>query len=166
MTLEEIGVLSQLVGTLGVIASLVFVGVQIRQNTKATRAQVHESITSGYQAAAQSVTTHAEVFARGIAATPESFSAFSEADKMTYFGVIFGFFKHFENMHAQYENGYVDPESWTAWSEHMLMYFHQPGVQVWWSLRKGTFRPSFRAFLETTPPPRVRSMVEVLRDKA
>ena len=48
MTLEQLNIVLQLVGTLGVIASLIFVGLQVRQNTKATRVQVQENMTSGY----------------------------------------------------------------------------------------------------------------------
>jgi hypothetical protein len=48
MTLEQLRIVFQLVGTLGVIASLIFVGVQIRQNTKTTRVQVQENMTKGY----------------------------------------------------------------------------------------------------------------------
>jgi hypothetical protein len=43
MTLEQLSIVFQLVGTLGVIASLIFVGVQIRQDTKTTRVQVQEN---------------------------------------------------------------------------------------------------------------------------
>jgi hypothetical protein len=45
----------------------------------------------------------------------------------------------------------------------MLMHFNQPGVQMWWSLRKGSFAPSFRTFLESSPAPKVPTMVDVLR---
>jgi hypothetical protein len=40
MSLEQLNIVFQLVGTLGVIASLIFVGLQV--NTKATRVQVPE----------------------------------------------------------------------------------------------------------------------------
>jgi hypothetical protein len=100
---------------------------------------------------------------RGIAATRESFSSFSDADKLIYFGAIFANFKHFENIHSQRQRGFIDNESWGAWSEHMLMYFNQPEVQMWWSLRKGSFAPSFRTFLESSPAPKVPTMVDVLR---
>jgi hypothetical protein len=53
MTLEQLNIVLQLVGTLGVIASLIFVGLQVRQNTKATRVQVQENMTSGYISVAQ-----------------------------------------------------------------------------------------------------------------
>jgi hypothetical protein len=103
------------------------------------------------------------VFTRGIAATRESFSSFSDADKLIYFGAIFANFKHFENIHSQRQRGFIDDESWEAWSEHILMYFNQPGAQMWWSLRKGSFAPSFRTFLESSPAPKVPTMVDVLR---
>ena len=67
MTLEQLNIVLQLVGTLGVIASLIFVGLQVRQNTKATRVQVQENMTSGYISVAQVLIDNAEVFTRGIA---------------------------------------------------------------------------------------------------
>ncbi len=77
MTLEQLNIVLQLVGTLGVIASLIFVGLQVRQNTKATRVQVEENLTTGYISVAQVLIDHAEVFTRGIAATRESLASFS-----------------------------------------------------------------------------------------
>jgi hypothetical protein len=73
MTLEQLNIVLQLVGTLGVIASLIFVGLQVRQNTKAKRVPVQENMTSGYISVAQVLIDHADVFVRGIAATRESF---------------------------------------------------------------------------------------------
>jgi hypothetical protein len=69
MTLEQLNIVFQLVGTLGVIGSLIFVGLQVRQNTKATRVQVQENMTSGYISVARVLIDHAEVFTRGIAAS-------------------------------------------------------------------------------------------------
>jgi hypothetical protein len=112
MTLEQLSLVFQLAGALGVIASLIFVGMQIRQNTQATRVRVQENMTSGYIATAQILIDNAEVFTRGIAATRESFSSFSDADKLVYFGAIFSIFKHFENIHSQRQRGFIDDESW------------------------------------------------------
>ena len=103
---------------------------------------------------------------RGIAATRESFAAFSDADKLIYFGLIFSIFKHFENIHSQHERGFIDNESWMAWSEHVLMYFNQPGVKMWWELRRGSFNPRFRKFLESSPAPKVATFVEIMSGSA
>jgi hypothetical protein len=163
MTLEQLGIVAQIAGTLGVIASLIFVGVQIRQNTKTTRAQVQENMTSGYVAVVCLVTDHADVFTRGIAATAETFSSFSNADKLIFFSVLFAAFKHFENIHSQQQRGFIDRESWMAWSENMLMHFNQPGVQMWWSLRKGSFGRDFRRFIESSPAPGVPTTLDLLQ---
>lgn len=162
MTLEQLNLVLQIVGSIGVIGSLIFVGLQVRQNTKATRVQVQENMTSCYISVAQVLIDNAEVFTRGIAATRESFASFSDADKMIYFGAIFSMFKHFENIHSQRERGFIDQESWAAWREHILMSFNQPGVKMWWELRRGSFNPQFRTFLESSPTPEVPTLVELM----
>ena len=163
MTLEQLNLVLQIVGSIGVIGSLIFVGLQVRQNTKTTRVQVQENMTSGYIQVAQVLIDNAEIFARGIAASRESFAKFSDADKLIYFGLIFSIFKHFENIHSQRERGFIDDESWTAWSEHVLMYFNQPGVKMWWELRRGSFNPRFRNFLESSPTSKMTTFVEIMR---
>lgn len=163
MTLEQLGSLFEIIGTVCVIGSLIFVGVQVRQNTKAARVQVQENMTSGYISVVQMLIDNAEVFTRGIAANQQSFASFSEADKLTYFSILFAAFKLFENVYSQHERGFIDRESWMAWSENILMHLNQPGVQMWWNLRKGSFRPSFRKFLESTPAPKVPTTLDVLR---
>ena len=85
---------------------------------------------------------------------------------MTYFSAIFAMFKHFENIHSQRERGFIDNESWIAWSEHALMYFNQPGVKMRWELRRGSFNPRFRNFLESSPPPNVTTFVEIMGGSA
>jgi len=95
-------------------------------------------MTKGYLSVAQILIDNAEVFTRGIAATRESFSSFSDADKLIYFGAIFANFKHFENIHSQRERGFIE-----------------------W--RRGNFNPRFRTFVESSPAPKVPTMVEIMR---
>jgi hypothetical protein len=50
MTLEELGYISQIIGLVAVFASLIFVGLQIRQNTKAIKARSHHAVTDSFNA--------------------------------------------------------------------------------------------------------------------
>lgn len=45
MTLAEISEISQTLGSAAVVASLIFVGIQTRQNTKATQAASHHAVS-------------------------------------------------------------------------------------------------------------------------
>jgi hypothetical protein len=77
----------------------------------------------------------------------------------------FMIFKHYENMFLQYKAGFLDDETWAAWSTHILMYFHQRGIKTWWSERSLAFTPKFRAFLEASEPPPMLSQVDLFLRK-
>jgi hypothetical protein len=106
-----------------------------------------------------------EAFNAGIRSTSADFESLTEKEMMFFFATMLGMFKHFEMMHVQYRQGVMDQETWDAWSEHVRMYFHQPGAQAWWSLRKSTFVPDFRTYLESSVPPQMRSFVELIGDR-
>lgn len=161
MTIQDWANVGEIVGAAGVIASLVFVGMQIRSNTKTTRLHMHEQVTQTYMSFLSSVLIDPEAFSQGLHSKTVGFENLNVNQKLTFFGTMLGLFKHFEMMHAQYLHGVMDQNIWNAWSEHVRMYFHQPGVQAWWSLRRTTFVPDFRDFLESSVPPEMRSFVDL-----
>ena len=166
MTLEDLSNLKEIIPLVGVIASLVFVGLQMRQSTIATKAQIHNNITSGYISFAEVLMPHAETFSKGISEYGDQFDTLSAEEKLIYFSLILCLFKHYENMHSQYQSGLIDKETWRAWSVHLRMCFHQPGVQLWWSQRKMSFARSFRIFLETSSIPSDTPSIVDLMDRS
>jgi hypothetical protein len=50
------------------------------------------------------VADHSTAFVKGLGST-SNFEELSEEEKLQFFGLIFGFFKHFEHMFEQYELG-------------------------------------------------------------
>lgn len=164
MTLSDLGNIGEFIGAIGVIASLIYVGFEVRRNTKALRAQAHETVVSGYMASIQVFADHAETIAKAFRSSYEEFRTFSDAEKVIFFGAIYGFFKHFEQIYTQYKQGLIGLSEWEAWNEHIRMQFHQPGVQWWWRLRRTSFSESFRTYLDNSVPPDMTSMVEVFQD--
>ncbi len=70
MSLEQILYVSQVIGSLAVIGSLVFVGVQLRQNTRAVRASTSQAHSTMYHEIVASVIESGEVaniWRRGLA---------------------------------------------------------------------------------------------------
>jgi hypothetical protein len=153
MTLESLALLSQIAGTIAVLASLIFVGLQIRQQANATRAQTEQAIAANWMALAQVIGSTAEPFTAGLISTNATFAELNDADRMRFLAAIFALFKHYENMFLQFQKGRISQDDWEPWSNHLQMYFHQPGVQTWWSLRKAAFSPVFRKFLDESMAP-------------
>ena len=165
MTLANLGDIGEFVGAIGVIASLIYVGLEVRRNTKALRAQAHETVVSGYMASINVISQHAEIFAKGIQSTYDEFKKFPDDEKVVFVGMIFGFFKHFEQIHAQYRQGLIGEEEWAAWSEHIGMQFHQTGPQWWWKLRRSSFAPPFREYLDQCPQPEMELLTDILKNR-
>ena len=161
MALTDIAAIGSLASGIAVLVSLVFVGVQVMQNTRAIRAQIHQNITDGWIGIGTIIAEHAQPFARGIAADEQAFNAMPDADKLVYMSSIFAFFKHYENMYLQHREGFVRDADWNAWVGHMFMYWRMPGVQMWWKARREAFSPEFRNFIESSPHPAMRSQVDV-----
>lgn len=166
MTLSDLANISEFVGAIGVIASLIYVGMEVRRNTKAQRAQAYETVTSGYMSVVQVMAEHPDTIAKGFSSSYEDFRQFSDGEKLIIFGLFYSFFKHFEQIYAQYSQGLIGDEDWEAWNEHIRMQFHQPGVQWWWQLRRSSYSKPFRTYLDNSEPPKMRSMVEAFRDNA
>jgi hypothetical protein len=166
MTLSDLGNISEFVGAIGVIASLIYVGLEVRRNTKALRAQAQETVVAGYLESINMISEHADVMAKCFRSSYEEFLTYPEGEKTIFFGVIFGFFKHFEQVHAQYRRGLIDEQEWSSWSEHIRMQFHQPGPQWWWAMRRTAFVESFREFLENSSRPEMKPLTEILQDGA
>ena len=164
MTLQDIANIGEILGAAGVIASLIFVGWQIKTNTRTTRLRMHEQVTQTYMSFLGSVIADPEAFAAGLKSTESDFVDLSDGQKMFFFGTTLGFFKHFELMFVQHAQGVMDAETWDAWSEHIRMYYHQPGAKSWWELRKVTFVPAFRAYLESSAPSKMTTFVELMSD--
>jgi len=161
VSLETLASLSQIAGGFAVIASLIFVGVQIREQANATRAQTEQAIAANWMAVTQVVADNADSFAEGLVSTSETFAELGDGGRLRFLSAIFALFKHYENMYLKFEKGRLSDAEWEPWSNHIQMYFHQPGVQIWWGLRKTAFSPAFRSFLEGCERPPELSPAEL-----
>ena len=162
MTLQEIANYGEILAAAGVIASLIFVGWQIKANTKTARLKMHEQMTQTFLSFLNAMLHDPDAFAVGLKSVDRNFAELSDGQKMFFFGTMLGLFKHFELMYVQHAHGIMGQETWDAWSEHIRMYFHQPGAETWWNLRKAAFIPGFRAYLDSSAPPEMKSFVDVM----
>jgi hypothetical protein len=151
VNLETISAIAQLVAALGVIASLFYLAAQIRQNTRSMRAVVVDSLAHslidllGPQA-------HDLEFTRAFSRVIKDWNGASEEDRARTVSVLLAVFKLFENAWFQKRQGTLDPQQWEGWDAYARMYFHLPGVQTWWQLRRAAFAHGFRNYREASQP--------------
>ena len=151
MNLETIGAIAQIIAAIGVIASLFYLAVQIRQNTQSQRSVVVDSLTSSLIALFGQQAATLESM-RAFASVVEDWHGATEEDRLRTVSLLFSTFKLFENAWFQQRQGTLEKEQWEGWDLHIRVYYHRPGVQVWWSDRRTMFAAGFRKYVEGTKP--------------
>ncbi|HCP91371.1 MAG TPA: hypothetical protein DIT76_04890 [Spartobacteria bacterium] len=151
MNLETINTLAQLIAAVGVIASLFYLGVQIRQSTRSMRAVVVDSLARSIADVIRPMAEDRELM-RAFHVAVEDWHGATEDDRMRALPLFFSTFKLFENAWFQQRQGTLAAEQWQGWDAYIRMYYHRPGVKTWWQLRKAAFAPGFRDYVQSSEP--------------
>ena len=142
MSLEDLGNIGELVAAIGVIASLVYLAVQIQQNTRSVRAATHHSL-------ARSASETQNVFAQSNAMARIFHTAAREPDRLTgeesvqFDAMVRSLFMWYEDLFFQRRDSMVAEEVWEARRRSLLDHLKHPGVASWWGRHSELFARSF-----------------------
>jgi hypothetical protein len=150
VTLEQISYLSQIVGSVAVVASLIFVGVQLRQNTRAVRAQTSQAHAVGYQQIMSGVAESAE-FARIWRIGLADFGSLDADEAARFLAFTSTLFRYYESSQVQKLRRSLDAEHWHTIEQQVGDLVTQSGVRAWWKLRQHWHSARFRAWVDSLP---------------
>jgi hypothetical protein len=153
MSLEQAAYLSQIVGTLAVLASLMFVGLQIRQNTRSQKVVAVDSLSAAI-AAINVPAMESPALGEALSKAMREWGSASREQRIIAHYFLFSYFKLAENAWYQQRSKVLDEAQWAGWATGARMFYHSAGVQsAWWPRRRHTYSPEFQAYLASTPPP-------------
>jgi len=145
--LDALGNVGDFLGGVGVVVTLLYLAVQIRQNTRSSR-------TESYQAAVSSVSDQtfnlwmnpesARVFQVGMF----DLEALSPFERNQFTGFMSAMVRNHENIHYQYVSGAIDQSLWRGWEWRIATTFSLPGVQVWWADQREAYSAEFQALID------------------
>lgn len=144
--------IAEIFGVLGVIASLVFVGVEIRQNTAAVRsaAILHvsdQAMSLGLTIAGDDALVRLYAEAR----QGRRLDSFEPQDETRYLVLVNAGLRRVENIFLQVETGVLDPKSL---QQVGVAFYQEPAARDVWELVRPGFDPAFASYWdETLGPP-------------
>ena len=148
MTLADLGNIGEFVGALGVVASLIYLALQIRQNTRQLRNNARAIRLAETRAA-----TDAEVeFRRFLLSNPEIDDArrrgrqgaeLDTLDARRFEHVLMEVFLRAQTHWYQAGQSVVAEAYWDRLSRIPMQYLSSKAAQQWWSTRRVGFHPSF-----------------------
>ena len=131
MTLEGVYFITQIIAALAVIASLLYVGLQLKQNTQAIRAAAVQSITETVATNATNIAANpanALLFRRGLA----DYAELSNTEKAQFVQLMNGIFLSQDSIFWLYSNGSFPEELWQRELGALRAWLATPGGKSAW----------------------------------
>ena len=147
MTLEKLALIAEIIGGICVVASLIYVAVEIRRQRRQSSLQAANEMTaqwSGLMTSLQESSEMSEVWLRG----HYDFDSISAVSKLRY-GAYFGrFLRNSEGLYLHLQAKSLDPMVWRGIERAIRNLIILPGAQAWWSTRKHWYTEDFQRLIE------------------
>ena len=131
MDLNAISAIASILAAIAVALTVVYLAIQIRKNTLATRSQTYHLATTALAEAAALLAANEEmarIYRIGLS-TPDDLEE-DEYFRFAMYGI--SQFRRYENLFFQHRSGLIDDDFWIGHSENKLWFFQSPGIQAWW----------------------------------
>jgi hypothetical protein len=160
MSLEQLSFLAQIVSAAVVVASLIFVGYQLKHAASAIRVASSQAHLECYTDLAKSVIDSAE-FARIWRVGLAEPKALKEDEWVRFVAYANALFRLYEISRVQWINGRLDEEHWRTVEQQVGEFWPTPGLQGAWKARGQGYSADFRDWFEnyvpkTDTPPYIR----------
>jgi len=131
MNWEAISAIGQMLGAVGVIVSLLYLAVQVRQNNRASAVSAKLASTQLLSEFVDGFINDPElmdVWLRG----RRDLDALGERDRLRFFNICLKAFWFFSAGHFQLRLGTLAHDDWTEFLAVFRFWLEGPGVQAWW----------------------------------
>jgi len=139
---DKVRFVIEIVGIVAIVASLIFVGLQMRQTHEIALVTLMQMRSdAGRELAAAQIGSEPLL---AIETKLQAGEELSHYEVMTRTLLPFVFFNQFENSHFLYLNGYITEEQWQSDLEAIAHYMKvQPSYTEYWAEYKHIFRASY-----------------------
>lgn len=155
MRLGELSDLAQVIGAIAVVISIVYLAVQIRQNTRALGLSVHHAITDA-NAQILALLAQDPDLARLFRIGAGDFKALADDDRSRFNCLLHRIFLTFEDGFYHLRVGALPAPMSERFSRVLPTYLNQPGVRAWFDSQKHLMSDEFVKYVTAEVLPRVK----------
>lgn len=145
MTLEDFYFLSQIAAALGIMASLIFVGLQVRQGTRQAKADAGEA---AHRAMIDWYYNQTPETAAIMSKAAQEDAQLSDAERYQYFAIAMPLLMNFQEAYLKWTSGSLDETRWLYWNNFITIVSRSSSADEVWAQRKSHFAPGFQEFFQ------------------
>jgi len=147
MTLNDVYTITQILAALAVVASLVFVGLQVRLANHMMRAEAMRNHADKFQSVSRAmfeIPGMAPLFAKGF----DGMASFDAVERMQFINIVMWILRIAEELHLQFEEGLIERDLWDANCRIWVRTFQGKGPREAFEVRRELFTPKFQTFFD------------------
>ena len=143
MNWDAIGATGEIIGALVVFLTLVYLALQIRQNTHATRAASHHAVTDALNQLNLALAENEEVASIWVSGMNDR-SSLTEIRRERYDALLRAYMHACDTMYYQAQVGAGDNGLWKAEERYLALILNSPGGKDWFEENSFSISPSFK----------------------
>ena len=147
MNWEAIGAVGEVLGAVAVVLTLVYLAVQIRQNSQAVKNSAAQTLLTEANESLR-VASSDPATARAVILGQTLFEELSEEGRAQFVTWMFAWMRTTELAYFQYVQGYIDEEIWEGQRAHQQQLIHAPAIKKWWAHRRCFFSQRFQNYMD------------------
>jgi hypothetical protein len=145
---EAVGAIGQMLGALGVVASLVYLATQVRQNNRASAVAAKLASTQLLSDFVDSLITDPELMDLWLRGR-KNLESLNDAEHVRFFNMCLKAFWFFSAAQFQLRMGTLNDEDWSEFHAVIRFWLEGGGVRAWWQKTGRTrFGKSFVLFID------------------
>ena len=144
---DAIGVVAEVIAAIGVIITLIYVAIQIRESTVETRILQTQNLVAAHSDANYMLATNTEM-AEIVRTGLFDREGLSDADKFRFNVFFFAALNRFDFAYHQYKSNRLEEKFWEKMAAEIPIWLNLPGGADWWAQDKSRFSPEFVAYVE------------------
>ncbi len=149
MTLESMNTIIQMVANIAVIASLIFVALQVRMGVRMLRDAAVRNHNEKHQSISRAVFENPQLADLWVRGSQGGLASLSDAERAQFVNFYMYVLRVWEELFLQQRSGLMDNALWAA-NVQILRDTHQMrGAQEAWAVRKHLFTEDFQDFYES-----------------
>jgi hypothetical protein len=146
----------EFLGSIGVLATLIYLSLQIGQAKKATRSQIVQSATEQLNEVNRMIAAD-PTWATIISKSELTLDELSAEERTRFSFLELALMNGCESLFLHHTDGYVDPRVWQKWTGTLKAHTSSPGWQQWWREQPFGFSQPFVEFVDGLIEESIRS---------
>jgi len=147
VSLEQLASIASIIASGAVVISLIFIGLQLRQNAHLTRMAAAQTSAQLLSQNFGRVIEHAdlaELLSRDLIANP-----WTAAEQLRASNFMSVSFRHYEVLHLHRRYGIFEEELWVGSEARLKEALATPAIRIWWEDCKSYYAGSFITYVDS-----------------